>query len=85
MNYGRSTQASLVQDGQVRYTPRLEVEPELHRQGPRRHVVRPAKGRQEVVQRIVVRQVDGRELKAPLVSVSHQEVVIAYRNIEEVA
>ncbi len=39
----------------------LKVEPNLRRQSPRTHIVRPAKRRKEVIQRILVRNVDRRQ------------------------
>jgi hypothetical protein len=61
-----------------------EVEGQLHCLGPRRHVVRPAEGGKEIVQRLLVCQVDNREAEAPLVAVGIKEVVMAHANVEQV-
>ena len=61
----------------------LEVEANLRRDGARRYVVRAAKRRQEVVQRVVVRQVNDVQLCAPLVFVRLEQVVISDCQVEE--
>jgi len=61
----------------------LEVEPDLSRQRPRCHIMRPAERRQEVIQRRFVSQVDGGQLNAPLVLFTMEKIVIAQREIEK--
>jgi hypothetical protein len=63
----------------------LEVESQLTRKRPRRHVMRAAERGQEVVQRYLVGQVDDREACAPPVFVIMKEVVISDGRIEQVA
>lgn len=46
----------------------LEVEVDLGGDGPRRHVVRAAEGREEVIERVSVGEIDGRNLRAQLVT-----------------
>src|ERR1019366_8871908 len=62
----------------------LEVKPDLSRQRARRHIVRPAEGRKEVIQRCFVGNVDRGERKTPFVVVAFEQVVIAHRNIKQV-
>src|ERR1035438_4559249 len=61
----------------------LEVEANLRSDGARCYVVRAAKRGQEVVQRVVVRQVNDVQLCAPLVFVRLKQVVISDRQVEE--
>src|ERR1019366_3821959 len=61
----------------------LEVEANLRRDGARGYVMRAAKRGQEVVQRVVVRQVNDVQLCAPLVFVRLKQVVISDRQVEE--
>ncbi len=62
-----------------------EVEPELRRQRARRHIVRPAEGRKKVIQRRFVGYVDGGKRKTPFVMVAFEQVIVAHRNIKQVA
>jgi len=62
---------------------RLEVEADLTRDSSRRDVVRATEGGEEVVERIVVREVDHFHTSAPLETVAMEDVVIAHREIEE--
>ena len=55
------------------------------REGSRRHVVRAAKGGQEVVERFLVCQIDDREARAPFVPIAVKQVVVPDRQVEEVA
>ncbi len=48
----------------------LEVETQLRRVRPRRDKVRSAKRGKEVVERSLVRQIDGGEAQAPLVAIA---------------
>ena len=52
----------------------LEMEAQLRRLGARRDVVRAAESREKVIQRHFVRQVDDRKAKAPLVTVTVEEL-----------
>src|SRR6266550_5198361 len=63
----------------------LEVKPNLCRHRSRCHVVRSGEGGQEVVERDLVGDVDGCDLKAPLVFLTAEKVVIADRDVEEMA
>src|SRR5580658_6010345 len=65
--------------------PALEVEPDLSANAPRRHEVRPAERRKEVIQRLFIRDVDDRESSAHLVLVSVEKIVVADGEIEEVS
>jgi hypothetical protein len=62
----------------------LEVEPELSRQRARRHIVRPAEGREEVIERQFVGDVDGGKRETPFVTFAFKLVVVAHRNIEQI-
>jgi len=53
--------------------------------GPRRHEVRPAERGQEVVESNFVGDIDGCQAKAPLVLVAAKEIVVSYREIEQVS
>ena len=48
----------------------LEVEAELSRQGARRHIMRSAEGREEIILRQSVSNVDGSKRKAPFVMIA---------------
>ena len=61
----------------------LEVKSELSRQRAGRHIVRPAEGGKEVIQRRLVRQIDRRKAETPLIPFALEQVVIAHREIEE--
>ena len=63
----------------------LEVEAQLRCVRPRGNKVRAAERRQEVVERGLVRQVDGGEAQAPLVMVAMEQVVVPHAGIEQVA
>src|SRR5277367_4185351 len=63
----------------------LEVEAELHGFRPRRHVVRAAERREEVIQRGLVGDVDGRKAQAPLVPIAMEQIVVAHRDVEQIA
>lgn len=62
-----------------------EVKTDLSRDGSRRDIVSAAEGRQEVIERIVVGQVDKSNPGTPPVSVALEEVVNAHGHIEKVA
>ena len=64
---------------------RLEVEPQFHRKGSWRHVVRSTEGGKKVIERHLVGQVDGREAQAPLTFVAAEKVVVAHREVEQAA
>ncbi len=46
--------------------------------------MRAAEGRQEVIKRVLVGQIDSRHLKTPLVSIALEEVVVSDRGVEEI-
>ena len=64
---------------------RSRSETQLSGKGARRDVVRAAEGGEEVVERVLVGQIDDRELRAPLVPVAMEDVVVAHGEIEEAA
>jgi hypothetical protein len=47
--------------------------------------VRTAEGREKVVQRHLVRQVDGRQAQAPFIAVAPEEVVVPQAEIKQVS
>ena len=61
------------------------MEAELDGFGARGDEVRAAEGREEVIQRFLVGQVDDGEAQAPLVAVAVEEIVVADGEIEEIA
>ena len=61
----------------------LEVESDLSRKRTRRYVVRAAEGREEVVERVLVGQVDRCELEAHLVLIPAEDVVMSDGNVEK--
>jgi len=58
------------------------VESQLRRVCAGRHKVSSAKGRQKVVQRRFVGEVYDREIEAPLVAVTVEQIVVPYADIE---
>ena len=71
--------------GQARKLPwrlQSEVEAYLCRVRPRRHIVRSAKRRKEVVQRPFIGDVDGGQPEAPAVAITVKQIVMAYGQIE---
>ena len=52
----------------------LKVEPDRRGYRARRHIVRSAEGRQEIVERLLVRQIDDGETGAPLVLVAVEDL-----------
>ena len=63
----------------------LEVQRNLRRQRPRGYIVRSAEGREEVVQRVLVRDVDRGQVEVHLVVFLMEDVVLAKRCVEKVA
>src|ERR1700692_3850994 len=63
----------------------LEVEADLRSQGTRSDVVRAAKGRKEIIERGLIRQVDGGEPQAPLVTVTVEKIIVPDASIEKTA
>ena len=59
------------------------MEAQFRRQCAGRDVVGTAKGGEEVVERVLVGEVDGGEMKAPLLLVAVEEVVFADGSVEE--
>ena len=66
-------------------TVRLKIQRDLRRERARRHVVRPAERGQEVIQRVIVGDVDRGQVEVHLVAVGVEEVVLADRDVEQVA
>src|ERR1700756_4170671 len=64
---------------------RLEVKAELGRVSPWRQKVSAAKGRQEIVKRNFVGDIDRGYTKAPLVLVAMKDIVLSDGNVEQVA
>ena len=52
-------------------------------QRARRYVVRAAECGQEIIESILIRQVDYRELSAPFIFIAAKEVVLAERDVEK--
>ena len=61
----------------------LKVKTQLCREGAGRNVVGSAEGGEKVIQRDFVRYVDRRELQAPFVFVTVEEVVVSHGKVEE--
>jgi len=61
----------------------LEVESDLSRKRTRRYVVRAAEGREEVVERVLVGDVDCSELETHLVLIAAEDVVVPDGNVEK--
>src|ERR1039458_1276786 len=61
------------------------MEPDLSRERARRNIVRPTECRKEVIQRQLVGHVDTGGGQTPFVMVAFEQVVIAGRNVEQVA
>ena len=61
------------------------MESNLSRQRARSDIVRTAEGREKVVQRHLVRQVDGRQAQAPFIAVAPEEVVVPQAEIKQVS
>ena len=62
----------------------LEMEPDLGRHRAWRHIVRPAEGREKVIQRQLVTHIDGGNPQTPFVTFAFEQVVVAHRNIKQV-
>ena len=67
-----------------RPSPSLEMESDLSSEGSGSYIVRSAERRQKVIQGLLVGDVYGCELQAPLVPVPTEQVVIAHGEIEQV-
>jgi hypothetical protein len=61
----------------------LEVEAYFSRDRPGRHIMRAAERGEEVVQRIIIGNIDDRDLRAPLEPVTVENVVVAHGQIEK--
>src|SRR6185437_3654381 len=66
-------------------TTELEVESDLGGQGTRSYVMRATEGREEVIERVFIGDVDAGQAEAPSVAVAGEEVVRAERHIKEAA
>ena len=62
-----------------------EMESDGRRQCTRCYVVRPAKGRKKVIQRFSIRQIDHGQPHAPLISISFEDIIVANRDVEQIA
>ncbi len=62
---------------------KLEMEGDLSRERPRRHIVRSAERREKVIQRVLVRYVDAGQLQTPAVPVPFEQVVFANGSVEQ--
>ena len=63
--------------------PALEVKSDLRRQRPRRHIMRPTEGRQKIVERIFIRDVDRGKPQAHFVLVAVEHIVMPKSDIEQ--
>ena len=55
----------------------LEIQGNLRRQRPRSYKVRAAEGGKEVIQRVLVGNIDGRDLQVCLAALGAEEIVLA--------
>src|ERR1700722_5516637 len=69
---------------ELRFFRYLEVETELCRECPRRHIMRPAERRQKVIKRIFIRHIHTRKLQAPLEPIPVEKVVVPTRRIKQI-
>ena len=60
------------------------MKPDGTRDRPRRDVVRSANGREEIVKRVLVRQIDDLQPGTPFVFVAMKQIVLTYSHIEKV-
>ena len=63
-------------------TSRLEVKSQFRCQRTRRHVVRAAESRKEVIERVFVGDIDRGNLQADFVLVTAEKVVLSQRDVE---
>ena len=63
-------------------TGELKIKPDLRRDRPRRHIVRAAERREEIVERGFVGQVDDGKLRADLVLIAVKEIIVAHGSVE---
>src|SRR5258706_2403389 len=63
----------------------LEVQSDLRRHSAWRDIVRPAERRKKVIERVLVGQVDGGQLRAHLVLVAMEHIVMSHGEIEKMA
>ena len=59
------------------------MKPKFCRHRARRQVMRAAERRQEVIERVLVRQIDRRQLQADFVLVASEHVVVSDRKIKD--
>ena len=64
---------------------KLEVQRNLRRQRSRSYIVRTAEGGEEVVKGVLVGDVDGRQVEVHLVVIGAEQVLLANREVEQVA
>jgi len=60
----------------------LEVKADLAGNGTRRYVVRAAKRREKVVQRIFISEVDDRQTSAPLMTIAVEQIIVTNGDVE---
>ena len=71
--------------GLIRGSDGSEVKPYFNREGPRRNVMCAAERGKEVVERLFVEEVDGRQLHAPPVTVAVEQIVVAQCEVKQAA
>ena len=67
-----------------RCSPPLEMKADLAGNGTRRYVVRAAKRREKVVQRIFISEVDDRQTSAPLMTIAVEQIIVANGDIKHI-
>jgi hypothetical protein len=63
----------------------LKVKSYLTGDGTRAYIVRPAKGGEKIIERVIVCEIGECQLRAPSVLVSLEKIVDSQRQVEEVA
>src|SRR6267378_4593049 len=76
--------AALYVSAQTNHANELKVAPHLGGIRARRHKMRAAERRQEVIKRNLVRQVDHCEAQAPLVAIRVEQIVVPDAEIKQV-
>jgi hypothetical protein len=71
--------------GQLGSIQALEMKSDLGGDGTRTDVMRAAERRQEVIERVIVGQVNQRQLRAPAVTVAFKQVVLTQGKIKKIA
>ena len=60
------------------------MEAQLRREASRGDVVGSAEGGEKIIKRVRIGQIDDRELRAPLVLVSVEQIVMSQRKVEQI-